>query len=112
MGVTNYLAGVKCLTNLAVHDTVKQLLLDAGWLTHDTQATYTVMKSDGIEADGKFMYVKLANNNVSANGFAIWYPNWNATTHTSVGGASIGLNLFSFGITNSHTNYFYANKNG
>lgn len=90
------------------HDGVRQLLLDAGWVQHDqVAATYTIMKSDGHAADGRFIYMKIL-----MTGPQMWaLTNWNAVAHTYIGGAPV-VGYYAVCVGGSYASWFYADLDG
>lgn len=91
-------------SNQIYHDVMVQLLTDAGWGVWDTQAAYTIMRSDGETPDGKYMYVQITNNSVST---AFWM-NWNNVTHAGAGSVAVSTTTPS----TSLKMFAYANRDG
>ena len=98
-----YVATVK-----AWHDQIVSLLTAAGWVQHDqVTSQYTIMKSDGSAADGRFVYLKIQMTATQMTA----YTNWNATSHVTVGGTcNVGATATVWG--GSNTLYAYADLDG
>lgn len=99
-----YFANKIVSTNQMYHDLMVQLLTDAGWSVWDTQATYTVMRSDGENPDGKYMYVQITNNTATTS----FWLGWNNTTHSGSGSVNIATTAPSASLKM----FAYANKDG
>ena len=99
-----YFANKIVSTNQMYHDLMVQLLTGAGWSVWDTQATYTVMRSDGENPDGKYMYVQITNNTATTSFWLVW----SNTTHSGVG----SVNIATTAPTASLKMFAYANKDG